>query len=90
MKNSKHTKGPWRHDGTQVIANNRHLTRISRHLDCHDCEFCKADARLIASAPEMLEALEEIRSRLGSCALEAIGAVGIDILNNAINKAKGE
>lgn len=56
MTNTKHTPAPWKVNGTQVHADNKHESLIADVFDQN--EACKANARLIAAAPELLEALE--------------------------------
>lgn len=67
---TKHTQGPWSvdgHDLTSVIAGGpnhwRHIARCEFGYQAHHepyFEMDKANARLIAAAPELLEALEDI------------------------------
>ena len=65
---SKHTAGPWKYDGDYVwadsiggyVANPQTEDMTSGKFICtRDCqEIIDANARLIAAAPELLEALE--------------------------------
>ena len=61
---SHHTKGPWKvgTSGITVISENWSISvplRLPLPDTIHDmCEGPKADARLIAAAPEMLELLK--------------------------------
>jgi hypothetical protein len=73
----KHTPGPWSlkdwtaHDqhgaieacGTQVVDANGHLVSAATVEDPSEGE--EANARLIAAAPELLEALKEARRAIG-------------------------
>lgn len=59
MEHSKHTPGPWRR---QVIAPNFDRIAIQTANGKHAIAtvwVSKADARLIAAAPDMLETLQE-------------------------------
>jgi hypothetical protein len=98
---NKFTPGPWK-----ILINAQELHNIKtgestflprysinseRRAICTTVPSAsKADADLIAAALDMYEALEEIKYRLGPNALDLIGAVGVDILNNALKKARGE
>ena len=80
-----HSPGPWKQDKTEVYEDNDgnwHIAEVGRRN--HDIESL-ANARLIAAAPELLEA----------CKLGAIVAAAIDpdihgIINAAIAKATEE
>jgi len=61
----KHTPGPWRIDPIKAHANG------NRRIMAEQCttvavvpEHLAADARLIAAAPDLLEALQEVCARL--------------------------
>ncbi len=60
MSKPKHTPGPWYFDGLYVLQVDR-ATVIAEinHGAMTDIQ-CKANARLIAAAPEMLGALESV------------------------------
>lgn len=81
----KHTPKPWDENGLYVIL---------RYADKHDMDFEKSeenmpysreDAKLIAAAPEMLEALMETYKVLKNKHLYATS----EILRNIIEKATG-
>jgi hypothetical protein len=72
MNTFKHTPGPWLRIGTTVYAlmhdgwkrgveqfKNRFTVQVQRDRECSG-EEAEADARLIAAAPEMLEALHKL------------------------------
>ena len=104
---SKHTKGPWtrvRHswDDSSVYAANGSRVAICR-IDEEDVteetqDACvavnEANARLIAAAPELLEALEALVNDFGRDGyggeLEDGECRVIDMARNAIAKAIGE
>lgn len=60
---TKHTPGPWiiRHGGSGFVGTEDRTVAIAYgdDPDCHADERMQANARLIAAAPELLEALEE-------------------------------
>jgi hypothetical protein len=70
MSTFKHTPGPWLRIGTTVYAlmhagwkrgveqfKNRFTVQVQRDRECSE-EEAEANARLIAAAPDLLEALE--------------------------------
>lgn len=71
----KHTPGKWEFDGPHTVAGAPNSRCFSIHrngvsvaavifnpVDGDDVEQCRQDARLIAAAPELLEALQELLS----------------------------
>lgn len=93
--NSRHTPGPWkaeRHKNKQfptcleieIWNQNTHITTIHEHVE--NVKIDLANARLIAAAPELLEALEQAKVRL-ECA--GLNDTTLDIIKQAIAKAKG-
>lgn len=62
----------------------------SLHVPMLDVEENKANARLIASAPELLEALEAVDQALGNDPRWKVSTLRLDIVRVAIAKAKGE
>lgn len=54
---SKHTPGPWSNDGSEVGTGILHEIKIAKCC-LVGYEETRANARLIAAAPEMLELLE--------------------------------
>lgn len=103
---TKHTPGPWK---VLEIKNDKELMFIvksdermigSFHGFYSDADDkLKADANLLAAAPEMLEALEnalrllavaENNNAFKDCALPLIGKKTIEQIESIINKAKGE
>ena len=57
---SQHTPGPWRVDDEIFVIGPDKLSIFGGASTKRSEEVCKANARLIAVAPEMLEALEAI------------------------------
>jgi len=83
---SKHTPGPWVYEnygGTvHVFLDNEYGTPSI----CKLLSFDKnANARLIAAAPELLEALERVKATG-----VFLGAITQEMVDAAIAKAKGE
>jgi hypothetical protein len=94
----KHTPGPWEIDKQQpydweVTISNKHMQVASaRHLtDSPDvpCEETMANARLIAAAPDLLFALEEVIKYLPTYR-DWLDPVIERFCNHAIQKARGE
>lgn len=79
MGEQKHTPGPWEHLGNIILQNGRSIALVHRQG-----EELLANARLMASAPELLEALEGLLHKKGSF------ENAIATANAAIAKAKGE
>ena len=81
---SKHTPGPWHvANGVQVRSEKDQLARVWMMRTGEG----KANARLIAAAPELLEAIEELLSatqHLNPC------PATVEKARAAIAKAKGE
>lgn len=65
-----HTPGPWTVDGNRraIFASDGVLAEVygSMSADSRDRETCEANARLIAEAPAMLEALRDVEHYLSS------------------------
>ncbi len=78
----KHTQGPWVVNGNQIHAANKHETFVADVFDQNG--DAKANARLIAAAPELLEALELINKT------RKLNIAAVEKMKKAINKAKGE
>lgn len=75
-----HTPGPWRviHQRTIREIHSSNGPKVADVYDfTGDSQFARADARLIAAAPELLEALKEIQ--------EGRGAFSMDHLTHAAN-----
>lgn len=95
-KNTKHTPGPWKvaeDDSCCILARGKHI------ITAHDTDGGRSEtgrgsrnARLIAAAPEMLEALETILKAFAPNGTEGLrlnqqNAIGRAM--NAVNRAKG-
>jgi hypothetical protein len=97
VSESKHTKGPWESEGNVVYAlhgeppRNRFFVFVQGgRLDDATPEECEANARLIASAPDLLAALQAADLAI-SCArrLEYDDSAVRDQIRAAISKATG-
>lgn len=106
MNNFKHTKGPWRlnefhvnREGLTVCElvtndNSKRIARIDGHVldSCKASNEAKANARLIAAAPEMLEALKFLKASLTAKRTEDACHITLAMaqkMNAAIAKATG-
>jgi hypothetical protein len=92
--NAKHTPGPWIADGYNVrVRNGRYIAYTGpSHTPPSEypkqcAEEDKANARLIAAAPELLEALENL---METCEYGDHNADEYNAAVAAIAKAKGE
>jgi len=95
MKNAAHTPGPWRHDWQFIVAPDS----AGIHLDIYIAEIAETDedgrvaspeqqeanARLIAAAPDLLEAAELVIARWSEGDL----AEAVRFLDSAVAAAKG-
>ena len=87
MGENKHTPGPWHHgtDLRQIESGNGVVVVLVSGALSNDS--VRADAHLIAAAPEMLEALEEICTAVEAV---AVGGLVTAKARAAIKKARGE
>lgn len=98
---SGHTPGPWRIQGDhgklwiETNANDDTIAEVHRRKEkgsVYSCDEAMANARLIAAAPEMLEALELLLDgrHCQITMLRSDGPIPTDKARAAIAKAKGE
>jgi len=90
MSEHKHTIGPWYlsgsgYDGVWIMAGTLHVATIP---GASDGDWCEANARLIAAAPEMLEALEAAVECLANNGFGK--AFVLDLIATVLAKSKGE
>lgn len=83
-----HTPGPWHAEGSVVTNDQDEIisTCVIGFCARKDHDEDHATARLIAAAPDMLEALEEIMKTIAGCQTEFY----YQLARAAIAKAKGE
>lgn len=99
---SKHTPGKWK-IGIATVGG--FWIKDANGIDVVSCDgdtfrygsiSNEANANLIAAAPDLLEALKELRKRLIKCSADPISAAEAydsfyqDIVLSAINKAEGK
>lgn len=92
----KNTPGPWKLDASTLTVTTPDAVeaRIAE-IDGDNCDWeqAEADARLIAAAPDMLEALEEARTQVAilqdRLGIRDTGAGTLSIIDAALAKAKG-
>lgn len=93
---SKHTPGPWWLDDDGFIASGNgdtYETIADPHCSDLDIDEREANARLIAAAPELLEALEELVEQCETAqGLSDYNYGKFDLVHalKAISKARGE
>ena len=94
-----HTPAPWHfkklamHDGGHVVMFTDQNGQRTHRLDCAG-EFKEADARLIAAAPQLLEALQTTAANLRSWKAANGGGIKtfdswLEVVEEAIAKAEG-
>ena len=94
-----HTQAPWHfkklamHDGGHVVMFTAQNGQRTHRLDCAG-EFKEADARLIAAAPQLLEALQTTAANLRSWKAANGGGIKtfdswLEVVEEAIAKAEG-
>jgi hypothetical protein len=93
----EHTPGPWEYDGgAQIVESARpHMRICFLPSDYHEYASSKPNARLIAAAPDLLEALKMARDCISYCRRahkDAQSGEGVPVelfLDAAIAKATG-
>ncbi len=95
---AKHTAGPWKaHELTRPIGLAKWQIHWSDDGECvADVVYEEADAKLIAAAPELLEACRMALDALGYVSVMSNNGIGIkkvyeaeELLKQAIAKAEG-
>ena len=96
-----HTPGPWSYEtddsalNAVVYGKGRKQGQRKQHVaevwsgDDRSTEVAEANARLIAAAPEMLEAIRKALNEITWSSVEGSNSV-VDALSNAIAKAEGK
>lgn len=86
---NKHTPGPWELRGTRLVTD-KHGVIIAEKIGSNDGDS-ESNARLIASAPELLELLERMVRAFNVKEIDPLVAfVTIEQARAAIAKARGE
>lgn len=83
MEKFKGKPGPWHWEG-KVLCNDAHI------VGGDGWTFNDADKRLIAAAPDLLEALQRCESVLSNIPLEVCDVEDLLYAREVINKAIGE
>ena len=87
---SKHTPGPWRASELGVLSDK--LTSYGNWYVCSlidpDNEEHKANARLIAAAPELLESLEDLLSNLDEMGLATMPGDTFENMRETVDRAR--
>lgn len=83
---SKHTKGKWESIGAAICVGDLDIARVYQPNGMDTSEFY-ADARLIAAAPELLEALMGFMNEFGD---KSINNKNVWNARSAIAKATGK
>lgn len=92
---SKHTPGPWywapKADGAVFIKSDdtRPLHKTVAQVASNELSAMEANARLIAAAPELLEALRDVTEYLENNRVTAREAALLRSATAAIDKAEG-
>ena len=101
---TQHTPGPWKHanrgdydtSGIGIFANNNagmpYYVAMASYMGTADRSYAEANARLIASAPELLSALEFLLADYIAIDGEELtgSAIPVEKARAALRKAKGE
>lgn len=94
IKVGKHTPGPWVVESSGLVKGNGGLNDVALPYTYRDePALTEANARLLAAAPELLEALEVITGLLKEMDRDrklSIGSSVWALMNNALIKARGE
>lgn len=89
MSESKHTPGPWIKDG-KVITNESYKQIALVAIHEKSIEERESNLALIAAAPEMLAALEELHYHFGNAVEAYAGCDMSERIESIIKKAKGQ
>jgi len=93
---TQHTPGPWAHRNGRIFAADRESLTIAHVARSADGDYSPANGDRIAAAPDLLEALIEIRAYLSKCPPHAEDITGakwgrvMDLSGAALNRAEGK
>ncbi len=85
---AKHTPGPW-HAKPSMHGKRYKYVQIGKDESYTTLELAPADARLIAAAPDLLEAVKELTDQLALVAKDPINNLWVKQGRAAIAKAGG-
>ena len=85
---SEHTPGRWDVAGSEVWASGRRVASLGGAYGPKDAETRNANARLIAAAPELLEALRGLIEDVELTAEDFGGDIITEDLMTALDKAR--
>lgn len=94
---AKHTPGPWEivsHQRASLCEASIEVHSLNGRQVCDMGDYPndedKTNARLIAAAPDLLQALKDIVKRVGPPAYSDTEVAVVNIAENAITKAEGK
>jgi hypothetical protein len=91
---TEHTSGPWQSQGLTVFADGhgastfKIVAEVNGNLGNWSDPLPVANARLIASAPELLEALRECERVIRWAAQRSVGRVRADVVGGWLHQAE--
>lgn len=86
MKNLKHTPGPWKENGFKVCTGDKTICRVD--FDGGADAFDMANAKLIAAAPDLLEALQNLVNQIDGSSARTF--INYEDAQQAIKRATNE
>lgn len=89
---SKHTPAPWRTLGNwAVVTKTKTIADLYKsNADCDELDEIEANARLIAAAPDLLEALKDLVDAIPTETWEVLPQYIQEQAINAVNQAEGK
>jgi hypothetical protein len=93
IMSTQHTPGPWSERNGRIFQNDRPELTIANVGRAFDGDYSPANTRLIAAAPELLEALKLCQSNISSLLASAHPKVygeWLTVVSAAIARSTGE
>jgi hypothetical protein len=89
--NAKHTPAPWDYEDGLTITDKSgfHIALVNQYASSFGDETHKANARLIAAAPELLSACQRLLDAYNGTSIPEVD-LAIEYAEQIIAKAKGE